>query len=167
MKMTMLKKILKKITQDEYNNNRKKSCTIYMKKDCYKIITNYFTDNWMWVSDNPVFVLEKSIDIKTLAEHIFKSLNTSKNIKDNAIDYSIKFTEKIEEKSLNKLYITASICMVYLEDDTVTIQPMVYDSKIKGLLGEESNAKIVKYRNGEELFVTNHILEVLSSPLGL
>src|SRR5690606_7586507 len=114
----------------------KKACAVYKKKKEYKIITSYQLEVGRYVSRPPIFILPISVDIESLKNCIFQSLNASKKITYD--DYysgisSKDLLKEMKEASFTKLYKNSTSCMVYLKDEMIEIVPYKCEDPKEGL----------------------------------
>lgn len=138
-----------------------KACEIYKTKKSYKIATMYRTDTWIYISNEPIFILPIDVAIEEFKNTIFKSLEASKEIPYPEESLSKEFLKSMKESSFMSLYKNSSNCNIYFEDNIIEIQPNKCINPREGLFPVNEDIVKIPYSKDKEMEIVNEIIKIL------
>ncbi len=104
-------------------------CTVYKTDKEYIIVTTSKTEDWIWVTDDPIFRVLVKNENNDLIEAVFKALESSRidipNIPmEDKVAWQEKNLKKMGQKSYTSLYKKSNSCSVSRDENgMVTISP--------------------------------------------
>lgn len=142
-----------------------KACQIYKTKKHYKIATMYRLESGSYILSNPIFIIPLEANDKELSVKIFEAIKNSRLIYESEEDdiwLGTQLLKELKEKSYNDLYKNSGSCTIYLEKGLLEIEPNKYLGKNEGLEAIQEKKSKFDYVEGDELKVTEKVIELLN-----
>jgi hypothetical protein len=140
-----------------------KTVQIYKTKKEFIIVTEYQLMSKAYISSDPIFKIPLSIADYEFEEFIFIALNSSKTLTESEESkywLGKEYMKKIGAKSYENFYKNTNSCTLEVENNLMTIYPMKYQGKNRGIHYEGSKFEI-NLENNEENIVVKIIKQVL------